>query len=104
MEQYYTYLHCKPNGEPFYVGCGKKYRCFNFEARTEKHKKIVNRHGKKNIGIFVFHCESRNQALQDEKQQISQLFNQGYKLVNLQQTIIALNRLALNVVLGIRRT
>ena len=32
MSEFYTYLHCKPNGDIFYVGKGTGRRCkqFNF--------------------------------------------------------------------------
>jgi hypothetical protein len=85
-EEFYTYLHCKPDGTPFYVGKGcksKQPRSHNFNNRTKFHKNIVEKYGKSNIQVFVFYCDSEKQAFNDEKQQILQFRNEGFKLVNL---------------------
>lgn len=84
MTQYYTYLHCKPNGDPFYVGkgCGKR-RSHDLVRRNKYHQNIVAKYGKENIGVFVFLCESEKQAFADEIQQIAQLRREGYELCNL---------------------
>jgi len=42
----------------------------------------VSKHGKNNILIYVFPCDSEQQALADEIQQIAQLRAEGYKLAN----------------------
>jgi len=83
MAEFYTYLHCKPDGTPFYVGKGTGYRSHDLGHRTNYHKNIVAKYGRGNIGIFVFQCESEKQALADEIQQVAQLRREGYKLVNL---------------------
>lgn len=87
MKQFYTYLHCKPDGTPFYVGkgCdrGRYKRSHKLNCRGLHHKNIVTKYGRKNIGIFVFHCISESQALADEMQQISQLRREGYALCNI---------------------
>jgi hypothetical protein len=82
MEQFYTYLHCKPNGEPFYVGRGHGKRCKNFNCRNNHHKNIVSKYGKNNILIFIFPCESEQQSIVDEIQQIAQLRREGFDLSN----------------------
>lgn len=84
MKQFYTYLHCKPNGEPFYVGKGTGKRCYEFfkSRRSEHHLNIVRKYGRENIMIFVFPCDSEKQAFNDEIQQISQLRSEGFNLVN----------------------
>lgn len=81
--QYYTYLHCKPDGSPFYVGSGKDARCYDFSNRHDNHKKIVENHGKQNIGVFIFLCESKEQARRDEKQLIIRFREDGYELTNI---------------------
>lgn len=89
--QFYTYLHCKPDGEPFYVGKGIRSTCkdnytkrsHNFTKRNAYHKNIVAKYGKENIGVFVFPCESEEQAFLNEIQQIAQLRRDGYELCNL---------------------
>ena len=80
---FYTYLHCAPAGTPFYVGKGRGYRAFNIKNRNNKlHRAVVSLHGASNIKIFVFHCDSEDQALTDEIQQIAQLRFDGYTLTN----------------------
>jgi len=86
MQQFYTYLHCKPNGDPFYVGKGcvsRSNRSNNFSQRSRYHKNIVAKYGAENIGVFVFPCDSEEQALSDEIHQIAQLRAEGFCLVNL---------------------
>lgn len=84
---YYTYLHCKPDGTPFYVGKGRDRiggrRSHDFlNGRNQHHRNVVAKYGRANIGIFVFPCESEIQAFADEIQQITQLRAQGYRLAN----------------------
>jgi hypothetical protein len=81
-KQYYTYLHCKPDGIPFYVGKGKYKRAFDMKLRNEFHKRITNKYGIENINIFIFPCDSEDQAFKDEMQQIAQLKKEGYILAN----------------------
>lgn len=80
---FYTYLHCKPDGIPFYVGKGKGRRSTDFTSRNRYHKRIVAKYGGQNILVFVFPCESERQALDDEIQHILQLKGEGYSLANL---------------------
>lgn len=54
-----------------------------FDRRSIYHKNIVIKHGRKNILIYVFECESETQAFADEIHQIAQLRKEGYKLCNL---------------------
>jgi hypothetical protein len=92
VPQFYTYLHCRPDGTPFYVGKGclqyKKTnhakRSHNFMAgRNKYHKNIVAKYGAENIGVFVFFCDSEEEAFADEIQQIAQLRLEGYVLANI---------------------
>lgn len=80
---FYTYLHCRPDGSPFYVGKGRGKRSHNFHSRNTYHKNIVAKYGRENIGIYVFPCESEEQAHADEIQQITQLRLEGHVLANL---------------------
>ena len=82
--EFYTYIHCLPDGVPFYVGKGGgNQRSNNFSRRNVFHKRLVEKVGRKNVSIYVFRCESEQQALQDEIQQIAQLRADGFRLVNL---------------------
>jgi group I intron endonuclease len=83
-KDFYTYLHCKPNGDPFYVGKGYKSRAYEFKNNRNTHYlRTIKKYGKENILIYIFECISESQALNDEIQQISQLKQDGYELVNL---------------------
>lgn len=81
-KQFYTYLHCKPNGDPFYVGKGSGKRASNFYKRNAHHKAIVAKYGKSNIGVYVFCCDSEQEAFADEIHQIAQLRSEGLILAN----------------------
>jgi len=82
--EFYTYLHCRPDGTPFYVGKGFGKRSHRFsQGRTAHYKNVIAKYGKENIGVFVFPCESEKQALEDEVATIAQLRREGYALVNL---------------------
>lgn len=83
MKQFYTYLHCKPDGLPFYVGKGFGSRFSNFYNRNKYHKNVVAKYDAKNILVYVFQCDSEEQAFDDEIHQIAQLRNDGYELCNL---------------------
>lgn len=89
MRHYYTYLHCKPDGTPFYVGKGcdgkrKRGRSHSLfpSVRNEFHRRVVTKYGEDNIGIFVFPCQSEEEAFADEQRWISQLRREGYALTN----------------------
>ena len=84
MTQFYTYLHCRPDGMPFYVGkgMGKRSHQFSRHRRNNYYTRIVAKYGKENISVFVFPCESEQQAFDDEIHQIAQLRREGYALCN----------------------
>lgn len=82
-KNFYTYLHCRPNGEPFYVGkgYGQRHRKI-LSGRNRHHRNVVEKYGKENILIYLFDCVSEQEAFTDEIQQISQLRSEGYSLTN----------------------
>ncbi len=83
MISFYTYLHCKPDGTPFYVGKGHGKRSHRLRyGRNVHHQRIVAKHGEKNILVYVFPCDSEQEAFDDEIHQIAQLRRDGYELAN----------------------
>lgn len=82
VDQFYTYLHCKPDGSPFYVGKGSGNRAFDLRRRNPHHSNIITKYGRENIKVFVFPCDSEIEALSDEILQISQLRREGHELAN----------------------
>lgn len=83
-QSFYTYLHCKPDGTPFYVGKGFGMRCFNFIAgRSTHHKNICAKYGAENILVYVFPAKSEEEAFLDEMHQIAQLRREGFPIINL---------------------
>src|SRR3990167_7199114 len=80
---FYTYIHCKPDGTPFYVGKGCDRRSREFKRRRSQHyRNIIAKYGAKNIGIDVFPCNTEKEAFERERQQIARLRSEGYELVN----------------------
>lgn len=53
MNNFYVYVHARPNGTPFYVGKGTGIRALKFHARNKYHKNIVAKHGKANIIVKI---------------------------------------------------
>src|SRR5258706_44897 len=76
------YLHCRPDGSPFYVGKGRHRRAYDFSGRTAYHKRIVAKYGRCNIEVLVFPRDSERQASTDEVQWIAVLRKAGCRLAN----------------------
>ena len=85
MTQFYTYMHCKPDLTPFYVGKGSLKRCYELRAsrRNLYHQRIVAKcGGTKNIVVLVFKKDSEESAFKSEIRLIKMLRNAGFKLAN----------------------
>lgn len=80
---YFAYIHCKPDGTPFYVGKGVRTRYKNFKERSVYHKRVVDKHGADNILIGKLDCSTNDIALQLEVGLIKCLRRMGVRLVNL---------------------
>ena len=78
-----AYLHCKPDGTPFYVGKGtiKRSRDF-YTGRSEWHKRITKKYGRGNILVEFMECSTEDFAFQLEAGLIKTLRNNGFKLCN----------------------
>ena len=68
--QFYTYLHCKPDGYPFYIGKGTGKRAHEFRRRNNRHMKTIAKYGKGNIKVFIFNCNSEKEAFKDEIERV----------------------------------
>lgn len=81
-----VYLHCKPDGSPFYVGKGSsgRHRAFDLKHnRNRHHQNIVNKYGKENIEVLIFPRDTEKEALDDEIKWIKALKGAGEILCNL---------------------
>ena len=78
----YAYIHCKPDGVPFYVGKGALRRAKYLGERNSYHQATVNKYGKGNILIGMLECSSSEIAYELEAGLIKCLKRMGVKLTN----------------------
>lgn len=78
----YAYLHCKPDGTPFYVGKGSFRRSKKLYGRNEHHTRTVEKYGKENILIGRIECSNDEIAYELEKGLIKCLKQSGLQLTN----------------------
>ena len=82
MSKYGAYLHCRPDGTPFYVGKGTLKRMGDLSTRNSHHKHIVFKHGKINILKGFVECSKEQTALDLEEGLIKCLRRMGTELAN----------------------
>ena len=78
----FAYIHCKPNGLPFYVGKGALRRAKYLGERNPFHQAIVKKYGSLNILKGWIECSSDKIALSLEIGLIKCLKSMGIKLTN----------------------
>lgn len=78
----YAYIHCKPDGTPFYVGKGALRRVKNLAERNPHHGNIVAKYGKSNILIGMMECSSHKIAYDLEVGIIKCFKRMGINLTN----------------------
>ena len=78
----FAYIHCKPDGTPFYVGKGALRRAKYLGERNPYHKAVVAKYGKSNILIGQLECSSDAIAFELEKGLIKCLRVSGIELTN----------------------
>jgi hypothetical protein len=78
----FAYLHCKPDGIPFYVGKGALRRAKYLGERNAHHKAIVNKYGRENILKGIIECTTDKIALDLEVGIIKCLKRMNVKLSN----------------------
>ena len=77
-----AYIHCKPNGDVFYVGKGTKKRSRFFHNRNPHHTNILEKYGKENIFVGYIECSNDTIAFELERGLIKCLIRSGAKLTN----------------------
>jgi hypothetical protein len=83
-QEYYAYLHVKPNGVPFYVGKGNYHRAHKVLKRYNSiHTRTVEKYGADNIKVITYPCDSEQQAFELEHELVILLRDYtGIKLAN----------------------
>ena len=82
MSTSYSYIHCRPDGTPFYVGKGSLRRAKYLGERNSYHQAIVHKDGKENILIGLMECSSSDIAYELERGVIKCFKRMGVKLTN----------------------
>lgn len=81
---FYSYIHCKPDGTPFYVGKGDATRVATKKRYHNKHHmNILNKYGKENILVGYFECSTEATAFDLERGLIKRLRKMSIDIVNL---------------------
>ena len=78
----YTYLHCRPDGTPFYVGKGTANRVKRTHARNKHYGHITTKYGRGNILIGSLECSSDAIAFELEEGMIKCFRRMGVELAN----------------------
>lgn len=78
----YAYIHCKPDGTPFYVGKGILRRAKYLGERNPYHQATVAKYGAKNIQIGMLECSSSDIAYELEAGIIKCFNRMGIPLTN----------------------
>lgn len=78
----FAYIHCKPDGTPFYVGKGALRRAKYLGERNGYHQAVVKKYGRANILIGMLPCSSSETAYELERGLIKRLRIMGISLAN----------------------
>lgn len=78
----YAYVHCKPDGTPFYVGKGAWRRVRYFGERNPHHRNVVAKYGRDNLLYGAMECSDDATAYALEAGLIKCLQRSGVQLVN----------------------
>lgn len=81
---FYAYIHCKPDGTPFYVGKGDDTRVsFKKRYHNRHHINILNKYGEANVLVGKMECSTEEIAFDLERGLIKRLRKMGVGIVNL---------------------
>lgn len=83
MNNFYAYIHARPDGTPFYIGKGRGRRATDFLARSAYHKNITAKYGIKNILVSKHECSSEEFAFALEVGMIKCFKRMGFILANM---------------------
>lgn len=79
--KYYTYMHCRPDGTPFYFGKGSGVRAYKRGGRNTFWHRIVNKYGDRKV-VILAKFDSENEAYEHEKFLINCFKSLGFILTN----------------------
>lgn len=79
---FFAYIHCRPDGSPFYVGKGARRRAVYMGERNPHHKAIVAKYGPKAIQVAMMECSTERLAFNLERGIIKCLRRSGVALAN----------------------
>lgn len=81
---FYAYIHCKPDGTPFYVGKGDEVRVSTKKRyHNRHHMNILNKYGEEKILVGKMECSTEEFAFELERGLIKRLRKIGVRIVNL---------------------
>jgi len=78
-----AYLHCRPDGTPFYVGKGTEKRMRKLKRNNLYHSNIVSKHGSESILTGFLPCSDEATAFELEKGLIKRIKAIGIRLANM---------------------
>lgn len=81
----HAYIHCRPDGSPFYVGKGTEKRANSFRTRNPYYGHVVSKHGEDNILVGLLECSSDKIAFDLEQGIIKCLKRMGVELTNMNE-------------------
>ena len=81
---FYAYLHCKPDGTPFYVGKGDEVRVSSKKRyHNRHHMNVLAKYGEANILVGKMECSTEKISFDLERGLIKRLRKMGAPIVNL---------------------
>lgn len=80
---FYAYIHCKPDGTPFYVGKGTLARVRHVPRKENPgHCNTLKKYGVENILVGKLECSTEDAAFDLERGLIKRLRKMGINIVN----------------------
>jgi len=81
---FFSYIHCKPDGTPFYVGKGNGNRVKKIKrASNPHHLNIIKKYGVENILVGKMECSTEEISFDLERGLIKRLKAMGVNIANL---------------------